>query len=107
MPLKDLIYSIWRKISSASVGHNVTPASVDDNRALIDDYMASTVNKRASFNDDRLMDKVPDSSVGGNQERKIHCCYFDMSNGDIDNDDVIDAKSPVRKSKRDKKKKKK
>ena len=29
--------------------------------------MASTGNKRASFNDDRLMDKVSDSSVGGNQ----------------------------------------
>jgi hypothetical protein len=29
-----------------------------------------------------------------------------MSNGDIDNDDVIEAKSPVRKSKQDKKKKK-
>jgi hypothetical protein len=71
--LKDLIYFIWRKINSASVGHNVTPASVDDNRTLIDDYMASTVNKTASFNDDRLMDKVSDSSVGGNQERKIHC----------------------------------
>ena len=55
------------------MGHNVTPASVDDNRTLIDDYMASTVNKTASFNDDRLMDKVSDSSVGGNQERKIHC----------------------------------
>jgi hypothetical protein len=27
-----------------------------------------------------------------------------MSNGDIDNDDVIEAKSPVRKSKQDKKK---
>ena len=49
------------------MGHNVTPASVDDNRPLIDDYMASTVNKRASFNDDRLMDKVSDSSGGGNQ----------------------------------------
>ena len=31
--------------------------------------------------------------------------YFDMSNDDNDNDDVIEAKSPVRKSKRDKKKK--
>ena len=30
-----------------------------------------------------------------------------MSNGDFDNDDVIEAKSPVRKSKQDKKKKKK
>jgi hypothetical protein len=29
-----------------------------------------------------------------------------MSDDDIDNDDVIEAKSPVRKSKRDKKKKK-
>ena len=29
--------------------------------------------------------------------------YFDMSNDDIDNDDVIAAKSPVRKSKQDKK----
>ena len=28
---------------------------------------------------------------------------FDMSNDDNDNDDVIEAKSPVRKSKRDKK----
>jgi hypothetical protein len=28
-----------------------------------------------------------------------------MSDDDIDNDDVIEAKSPVRKSKRDKKKK--
>ena len=31
--------------------------------------------------------------------------YFDISNDDIDNDDVIKAKSPVHKSKRDKKKK--
>jgi hypothetical protein len=29
--------------------------------------------------------------------------YFDISNDDIDNDDIIEAKSPVRKSKRDKK----
>lgn len=29
--------------------------------------------------------------------------YFDMSNDDLDNDDVIKAKSPVHKSKRDKK----
>jgi hypothetical protein len=28
--------------------------------------------------------------------------YFDMSNDDIDNDDAIEAKSPVLKSKRDK-----
>ena len=54
-------------VNSASVGHNVTTASVDDNRATIDDYIASTDNKRASFNDDRLMDKVSDSSGGGNQ----------------------------------------
>ena len=49
------------------MGHNVTTASVDDNRATIDDYIASTGNKRASFNDVRLMDKVSDSSGGGNQ----------------------------------------
>ena len=98
--------------------------------------MASTGNKRASFNDDRLMDKVSDSSVGGNQvlvnvevhreqddnsdsdvqsgQVNFQLCdendsqenslfsYFDMSNDDIDNDDAIEAKSPVLKSKRDK-----
>ena len=35
--------------------------------------------------------------------RKIHCSVILMSNDDNDNDDVIEAKSPVRKSKRDKK----
>ena len=54
-------------VISASVGHNVTTASVYDNRATIDDCIASTGIKRASFNDDRLMDKVADSSGGGNQ----------------------------------------
>jgi hypothetical protein len=50
--------------------------------------MASTGNKRASFNDDRLMDKVSDSSVGGNQvlvNVEVHREQDDNSDSDVGN----------------------